>query len=88
MDNAVRKARASKPVVIYMGSLAASGGYYVSCGGSYLMANDTTLTGSMPKGVGPWGFVVGGALLIWEHYVADPSTGTPAPPAPGSSSLT
>jgi len=30
-----------------MGSLAASGGYYVSCGGSYLMAHDTTLTGSI-----------------------------------------
>ena len=45
--NAVRKAREKKPVVIYMGSLAASGGYYISCGGSYLMANDTTITGSI-----------------------------------------
>ena len=45
--NAVRKARTAKPVVIYMGSLAASGGYYVSCGGSWLMANDTTFTGSI-----------------------------------------
>jgi protease-4 len=45
--NAVTLARAIKPVVVYMGSLAASGGYYVSCGGSYLMADDTTLTGSI-----------------------------------------
>ncbi len=51
--NAVRKVRdggfgsAKKPVVVYMGSLAASGGYYVACGGSYLMANETTLTGSI-----------------------------------------
>jgi protease-4 len=30
-----------------MGSLAASGGYYVSCGGKFLMANDTTITGSI-----------------------------------------
>jgi protease IV len=45
--NAVTLARAKKPVVVYMGSLAASGGYYVSCGGSYLMADDTTLTGSI-----------------------------------------
>jgi len=45
--NAVRNARAKKPVVIYMGSLAASGGYYVSCGGSWLIANETTLTGSI-----------------------------------------
>jgi protease IV len=50
---AVRKVRdggfgaKKKPVVVYMGSLAASGGYYVSCGGNWLMANETTLTGSI-----------------------------------------
>jgi len=45
--NAVVKTRTRKPVVVYMDSLAASGGYYVSCGGKYLMANDTTITGSI-----------------------------------------
>jgi protease-4 len=45
--NAVTKARARKPVIIYMDSLAASGGYYVACGGKYLMANETTITGSI-----------------------------------------
>src|SRR5438876_2331008 len=45
--NAVIKTRARKPVVVYMDSLAASGGYYVSCGGKYLMANETTSTGSI-----------------------------------------
>jgi protease-4 len=45
--HAVVNARAKKPVVVYMESLAASGGYYVSCGGKYLMANDTTITGSI-----------------------------------------
>ena len=45
--NAVREARNRKPVVVYMGSLAASGGYYVACGGNYVMANPTTLTGSI-----------------------------------------
>ncbi len=45
--NAVVKTRAKKPVVIYMDSLAASGGYYISCGGKYLMASDTTITGSI-----------------------------------------
>jgi protease-4 len=46
---AVRKFRdeTKKPVVIYMGSLAASGGYYVACGGSHLIAADTTFTGSI-----------------------------------------
>ena len=45
--NAVVKTRARKPVVVYMDSLAASGGYYVSCGGKYIMANETTITGSI-----------------------------------------
>jgi protease-4 len=44
---AVTKTRARKPVVVYMDTLAASGGYYVSCGGKFLMANDTTITGSI-----------------------------------------
>jgi len=45
--NAVVRTRARKPVVVYMESLAASGGYYVSCGGQYLMANETSITGSI-----------------------------------------
>src|ERR1043165_5063373 len=45
--SAVVKARDRKPVVVYMESLAASGGYYVSCGGKYLMANETSITGSI-----------------------------------------
>ncbi len=46
---AVKRFRDSgdKPIVVYMGSLAASGGYYVACGGDYIMANETTLTGSI-----------------------------------------
>src|SRR5213592_538695 len=45
--SALVKTRARKPVVIYMESLAASGGYYVSCGGRFLMADETTITGSI-----------------------------------------
>jgi protease-4 len=44
---AVTKARDAKPVVVFMGSVAASGGYYAACGGSYLMASETTITGSI-----------------------------------------
>lgn len=36
-----------KPVVISMGDTAASGGYYISCGGDYVMAHPDTLTGSI-----------------------------------------
>ncbi|MES2571478.1 MAG: signal peptide peptidase SppA, partial [Verrucomicrobiota bacterium] len=47
--NAVRRVRdeAKKPVIVYMGSMAASGGYYVACGGSWIIANETTFTGSI-----------------------------------------
>ena len=36
-----------KPVVISMGNMAASGGYYISCGADYIFAEPTTLTGSI-----------------------------------------
>ena len=44
----VRKTRdGGMPVVVSMGSMAASGGYYVSCGASLIVANRGTLTGSV-----------------------------------------
>jgi protease-4 len=36
-----------KKVVISMGSVAASGGYYIACAGDTIMANPATLTGSI-----------------------------------------
>ncbi|HIQ49241.1 MAG TPA: signal peptide peptidase SppA [Aquifex aeolicus] len=36
-----------KPVVISMGNVAASGGYYVSAAGNYIFANPGTITGSI-----------------------------------------
>lgn len=36
-----------KPVVVSMGGLAASGGYYMSCNASYIFAEPTTITGSI-----------------------------------------
>jgi protease-4 len=36
-----------KPVVVWMGDMAASGGYYISCGGDYVFAHPDTLTGSI-----------------------------------------
>jgi len=43
----VRRTKAIKPVVVSMGSVAASGGLYVSLGASKIVANPGTLTGSM-----------------------------------------
>ena len=43
----VRKALARKKIVVSMGSLAASGGYYISAPASRIVANPGTLTGSI-----------------------------------------
>jgi len=44
----VKKTRDSgKPVVVSMGAMAASGGYYVACGGNRIVANPGTITGSI-----------------------------------------
>lgn len=45
--NEVVKMTAEKPVVVSMGDYAASGGYYISCAADCIVANPTTLTGSI-----------------------------------------
>lgn len=44
---AVVDLKAKKPVVVSMGDVAASGGYYISCGASKIIAQPNTLTGSI-----------------------------------------
>ncbi len=39
--------REEKPVIVYMDSVAASGGYYAAVGGSHLVAHDLCVTGSI-----------------------------------------
>jgi protease-4 len=43
----VTRVRETKPVVVHMGNVAGSGGYYVSCGATHIVAGSTTLTGSI-----------------------------------------
>ena len=43
-DNRIEK---QKPVVISMGGMAASGGYYISAPADWIVAEPTTLTGSI-----------------------------------------
>ena len=45
--SAVRKAAEKKPVVVSMGSVAASGGYYIASAADKIFANNGTLTGSI-----------------------------------------
>jgi len=56
----VRRLRESKPVVALMGDQAASGGYYVAAPASRIVAQPTTLTGS----IGIWG----GKFVLGELY--------------------
>ncbi|MDB5431429.1 MAG: signal peptide peptidase SppA, type [Caulobacter sp.] len=59
--SAVRAAKAAgKPVVVSMGVYAASGGYWISSQASYIVAEPTTLTGSI--GVFGGKFAMGDAL--------------------------
>ena len=44
---AVTELKAVKPVVVSMGDYAASGGYYISCSASKIIAQPSTLTGSI-----------------------------------------
>ena len=43
----VEMLKKKKPVVVSMGGMAASGGYYISCGSNWIVAEPTTLTGSI-----------------------------------------
>ena len=44
-----------KPVIISMGGVAASGGYHIACNGTSILADETTVTGSI------------GVLSLWFH---------------------
>ena len=51
-----------KPVVVSMGGMAASGGYYISCGANWIVAEPTTLTGS----IGIFGMFPDASQLLTE----------------------
>ncbi len=56
----VARLKEKKPVVVSMGDYAASGGYYISCGASWIIAQPTTLTGS----IGIFGVIPDGSELL------------------------
>ena len=47
IDHAVRQLKAAKPVIVSMSDLAASGGYYIASSANWIIAEPTTLTGSI-----------------------------------------
>jgi protease-4 len=42
-----RKAKEKKPVVVSMADVAASGGYYIACNANSIIAEPSTITGSI-----------------------------------------
>jgi protease-4 len=44
---AIELTKKVKPVIVSMGNLAASGGYYISCGADWIFAEPNTVTGSI-----------------------------------------
>jgi protease-4 len=66
---AMAELRKKKPVVVSMGGVAASGGYYIGCGASRVFASRTSLTGSIG--------VVGGKLAIGPALAQIGITGHP-----------
>ncbi|HVZ29318.1 MAG TPA: signal peptide peptidase SppA, partial [Asticcacaulis sp.] len=72
--NAMQAAKeAGKPVVVSMGEYAASGGYWISSGASEIVANPSTLTGSI--GVFGGKFAFGDALSRFGVDIRDISVG-------------
>jgi len=60
--NATKRVAARKPLIVSMGNVAGSGGYYVACGTDTIFADCSTITGSIG--------VVGGKLAtakLWDN---------------------
>ncbi|MCR4816256.1 MAG: signal peptide peptidase SppA [Bacteroidales bacterium] len=47
MTNAVMRVKEKKPIIVSMGDVAASAGYEISCNANYIVAEPTTITGSI-----------------------------------------
>ena len=63
------------PVVVSMGSLAASGGYFIAMDGDYIVAEPATITGSI--GVYAGAFAIREALAKWLGITVDAYESTP-----------
>lgn len=58
--DATKRVKAKKPLVVSMGDVAGSGGYYVACASDVIFADESTITGSIG--------VVGGKLATGEMW--------------------
>lgn len=70
----LRVKQAGKPVIVSMGNVAASGGYYIAAPASKIVAQPTSVTGSIG--------VVSAALWVTHGLVARRCTCRPAQVSP------
>lgn len=85
--NAIERVqRDGKPVVVSMGSVAASGGYYVSTGADAILASETTITGSI--GIFGGKFAVSEGLARIGVNIDDVTVGGPFANAYGPDKFT
>ncbi|HTF04931.1 MAG TPA: signal peptide peptidase SppA, partial [Bacteroidia bacterium] len=54
----------AKPVIVSMGDVAASGGYYIACGADVIVAEPNTITGS----IGVFGLIPDAGTLMNERF--------------------
>lgn len=66
----VELAAKTKPLIVSMGNVAASGGYYISCAADTIVAEPTTLTGS----IGIFGMFFSGEKLIKDKIGINTNT--------------
>ena len=66
----VMNIKSQKPIIVSMGDMAASGGYYISCAADYIYAEPTTLTGS----IGIFGMFPNASELLNEKLGIHSST--------------
>jgi protease-4 len=73
---------AGKPVIVSMGDLAASGGYWISMNADKIIASPSTITGSIgifglwvnyPQAIGKLGLRTDGSATTWIAGAIDPS---------------
>ncbi|MDR2691231.1 MAG: signal peptide peptidase SppA [Dysgonamonadaceae bacterium] len=72
IHHAVKALKEVKPIVVSMGDYAASGGYYISAPASKIVAEPTTITGS----IGIFGLIPSGASLAGKIGTTYDQTGT------------
>lgn len=73
--NAINKARKEKPVIAMMGDIAASGGYFIAMAADEIIAQPTSLTGSI--GVVAGGVAMRDFFAQWGVYFDSVSSQTP-----------